>query len=261
VLGLVTGSQGEARAAIARIGENEHPAIKLGPGDTVIFSSRAIPGNEKAVGRVQNNLARLGVDVITDNEALVHVTGHPRRDELKQMYAWLKPELAVPMHGEVRHLKAHAKLAREQGVKETITPLNGEIVRLAPGAAQIIDELPVGRLYRDGQLIIPGGEGPVRERRKLAHVGIVALAFALGRKGELIGEPEVAIDGVPWETADGEEMEDVILDAFEGTLKSIPPARRRDIEMVREAIRRSVRNSVDQVWGKKPIVKVLITGG
>jgi len=261
VLALCTGSQGEARAALARIGEDEHPSMRLDAGDMVIFSSRAIPGNEKAIGRVQNNLARLGCEVITDNEALVHVTGHPRRDELKQMYGWLKPRVAIPMHGEVRHLKEHARIAKSVGVAETVTPLNGEIVKIAPGPAQIIDEAPVGRLYRDGNLVVPGGDGPVRERRKLSFVGFVAVAFALGRKGEVIGEPEVAIDGVPAETAEGDEMEDVVLDALEGTLKSIPHQRRKDIEMVREAVRRSVRSAVDQAWGKKTVVKVLITGG
>ncbi|HRD78504.1 MAG TPA: ribonuclease J, partial [Hyphomicrobiaceae bacterium] len=174
-LALVTGSQGEHRAAIARIAQGEHPAISFGAGDLVIFSSRTIPGNEKVVGRVQNALARLGCEIVTDAEKLVHVTGHPRREELRQMYAWTKPRIAVPMHGEMRHLKEHAKLAREAGVPDVFTPINGEVLRLAP-APRLIDEAPVGRIYRDGRMLIPAGDGPVKERRKLAEVGVVVVA-------------------------------------------------------------------------------------
>lgn len=254
---LCTGSQGEPRAAIARIAEEEHPSISMGRGDLVVFSSRTIPGNERAVGRVQNALARNGCDVLTDTEALVHVTGHPRRDELKQMYAWLKPKVAVPMHGEARHLKAHAKLAKEAGVPSVHPILNGEIIRLAPDTS-IIDDAPVGRLYRDGRIIVDGEEGPVRERRKLSFVGIVIVALALSRRGDVMGEPQIVIDGVPAETAEGAPMLDVVEKSVHGTLRSIPPQRRREVEMVREAVRRSVRGAINEVWGKKPIVKVMI---
>ena len=255
---LCTGSQGEPRAAMARIAEEEHPSISLSRGDLVIFSSRTIPGNERSVGRVQNALSRIGCDLLTDADALVHVTGHPRRDELRQMYRWIKPRITVPMHGEARHLKEQGRLAREMGVKEVFPVLNGEIVRLAPNAA-IIDDAPVGRLYRDGRLIVPSDEGPVRERRKLSFVGLVAVSVVLSRKGEVLGEPQVAIDGVPHETADGEPMEEVILDTIDGTLRSIPAPRRKESEMLREAVRRAVRSAVFQEWGKKPIVKVLMT--
>ncbi len=255
---LCTGSQGEPRAALSRVADSDHQAIKVSKGDTVIFSSRNIPGNEKAIGRVQNNLALLGCDVITDSEALVHVTGHPRRDELKQMYAWIKPEIAVPMHGEMRHLKAHAKMARELGVKMAVPAINGDLVLLAPGTPGIIDEVPCGRLFRDGKMIVPGVDGPVRERRMLSTVGVVAVSIVLSRKGELVCEPEAAIDGVPDETTDEHDMLDVILDAVEGTIASIPPAKRQDPERVREAVRRSVRAAVGDEWGKRPIAKVLV---
>ncbi len=259
-LALCTGSQGEPRAALARIGEGDHPEVSLEKGDLVIFSSRTIPGNEKPVARIQNALVRQGCDLVTDSDALVHVTGHPRREELKQMYAWIRPQIAIPMHGEARHLAEHAKLAAACGVKDTQTPTTGEMVRLAPGPSKIVDGIPVGRLYRDGRLIIGSGEGPVRDRKKLSIVGVVAVAFALGRKGELLGEPDCAVDGVPDENADGDLMEDIILDAVEGTIESIPPGRRKDVELVRDAVRRAVRAAVDRAWGKKPIVKVLITG-
>ncbi len=254
---LCTGSQGEPRAAMARIAEGEHPHIEMVGGDLVIFSSRTIPGNEKAVSRIQNALARIGVDIITGDEKLVHVTGHPRRDELRQMYGWLKPRVVIPMHGEARHLRENARLAREAGVKQVHILIDGEVVKLAPGQSAVVDEAPVGRLYRDGRLIVPSGEGPVRERRKLSFVGIVVVSLVLSRRGETLAEPQVVLDGVPKDTADGESMEEVVLTAVEGTLRSIPPARRRDVGMVEEAVRRSVRNTIDNAWGKKPIVKVM----
>jgi ribonuclease J len=256
---LCTGSQGEPRAAMARIAENEHPDISLDKGDLAIFSSRTIPGNEKAVGWIQNNLVRMGVELLTDGEALVHVTGHPRRDELRQLYAWLRPRIAVPMHGEARHLNAHADLARECGVAEVQVAYNGEMVRLAPGPVRIIDDAPVGRLFRDGRLIVPATDGPVRERRKLAVVGVIVVAFAMSRRGELVSEPLIALDGIPMEDADGEPMDEIALTAVEGTLRSIPRERRRDTEMVSEAVRRAVRGAVASAWGKKPIVKVLVS--
>jgi ribonuclease J len=258
VLCLCTGSQGEPRAALARIAEGSHPEISFSRGDLVIFSSRAIPGNELGIGKVQNNLARIGCQVITDNDALVHVTGHPRREELKQMYAWLKPRLAIPMHGEARHMEEHAKLAREAGVPETHVAYNGQMLRLLPRPAEVVDDVPVGRLYRDGKLIVPAGEGPVRERRRLGFAGIACVAIALDKDGELCADPELALDGIPLTTLDGRSMEDKVLDTVEGTMESIPKKRRKDDKMVADAVRRSVRAAIDQAWGKKPIVKVLV---
>lgn len=257
VVCLCTGSQGEPRAAMARLAENEHPDISLDRGDLVLFSSRTIPGNEKAVGWVQNSLVRMGVNVLTDSDALIHVTGHPRRDELRDLYGWLRPKILVPMHGEAIHLKAHGDLAREAGIGQVQVAYNGEVVRLAPGPARIVDDAPVGRLFRDGRLIVPSGDGPVRERRKLSYVGIVVVALTLSRKGALMADPVVALDGVPYEDEDGEPMDEIVLDAIEGTLRSIPPDRRRDRDMVSEAVRRAVRSAVADAWGKKTVVKVL----
>jgi ribonuclease J len=259
VLALCTGSQGEPRAALSRISDDDHPDVSFGPGDLVIFSSRTIPGNEKAVTRVLNNLALLGCEILTDAEALVHVTGHPRREELKQMYAWLRPRVAIPMHGEARHLREHARLAKAAGVPEVHTLMDGQMIRIAPGPSAVIDEAPIGRLFRDGRLIVPGDEGPVQERRRLSFVGLAAIAIALNRRGEVVGEPDVAIDGIPTETAAGKSMEGLVLDAVDGTLASIPQPKRRDPALVRDAVKRAVRAAVEQAWGKKPIIKVLIT--
>ncbi len=255
---LCTGSQGEPRAAMARMADNDHHDVSLAKGDLVIFSSRTIPGNEKSVGRIQNALTRMGCEVLTDQEALVHVTGHPRRDELKQMYEWIKPQVAVPMHGEARHIMAHAELARSCGVPVVVPAFNGEMVRLAPDPAQVFDDVPVGRLFRDGRLIVPSDTGPVRDRRKLAVVGIVMVAIAMTRKGEVLGDPEIELDGVPEFDADGDEMFDIVADAVDGTIDSMPARKLKEIKVVREAVRRSVRAAVYEVWGKKPITKVLI---
>lgn len=259
VVVLCTGSQGETRAAMARIAEDEHPDISLDKGDLVIFSSRTIPGNEKAVSRIQNGLARLGVDIVTDGEALVHVTGHPRRDELKDMYGWIRPKIAIPMHGEARHLREHAKLARACGVSETFTIVDGDVLKLWPGPAAVIDQAPVGRLYRDGNLIVPDAEGPVKSRRKLSFVGIAVVAMALSRRGEIIGEPGVVLEGIPAADRDGESMREIVLDAIDGTLRSIPPKRRGDHGMVQDAVLRAVRSAINEAWGKKPVVKVLVS--
>jgi ribonuclease J len=255
---LCTGSQGEPRAALARIAEDQHPAVELGKGDLVVFSSRTIPGNEREVGRIQNRLVDLGCDIVADGDALVHVTGHPRREELKEMYAWVRPRIAIPMHGEARHLSEHAKLARAAGVGEVLSVRNGEMVRLAPGKAQIIDEAPVGRLFRDGGLLVPAVDGPVRERRSLAFAGIVVVALVRSGRGEISPEAEIALDGVPTADAQGRPMRDIVRDAVEGTIVSIPRDRRKDGEMVREAVRRSVRSAVENAWGKRPIAKVLL---
>lgn len=259
VVVLCTGSQGEPRAAIARIAEDEHPDISLDKGDLVIFSSRTIPGNERAVSRVQNALARLGTEIVTDAEALVHVTGHPRRDELRDMYSWLRPKIAVPMHGEARHLREHAKLARACGAEQTFTIVDGEILKLWPEPVSVIDEAPVGRLYRDGNLIVPDVEGPVKARRKLSFVGIAVVAMALSRRGEILSEPGVVLEGIPAADRDGDSMREIVLDAIDGTLRSIPPKRRADHGMVQEAVQRAVRSAINEAWGKKPVVKVLLS--
>jgi ribonuclease J len=259
VVALCTGSQGEPRAAMSRIAADDHPDIELDYGDLVIFSSRTIPGNERAVSQIQNRLIDLGCELVTDADALVHVTGHPRCDELKEMYAAIRPRIAVPMHGEPRHLEAHRKLARSVGVKEVLSIRNGAMVRLAPGPAETIDHAPVGRLFRDGNLLVPTDEGPVRERRSLAYAGIVIVALARSGRGNVSPEAEIVLDGVPQADAEGRPMVEIVRRTLEGTLRSIPRDRQSDTEMVREAVRRAVRSAVDDAWGKRPVVKVLMT--
>lgn len=256
---LVTGSQGEMRAALSRVAADEHPAISLDRGDTVIYSSRTIPGNERSVLRVQNKLAEMGVEIITDAEKLVHVTGHPRRDELRELYGWVKPKFLVPMHGEPRHLLEHAKFAGQHGIKSVRRVRDGDMVRIAPDPGDLIDEVPIGRMYRDGKLIIGADEGSVRERRKLAMAGIVVVSLVVDKAGNVLSEPDAILDGIPFETADGTPFEDVVFDAVDSTVAGLSQKRKRNFDATADSIKRAVRSAIEQAWGKRTIVKVLIT--
>src|SRR5579871_755776 len=255
---LLTGSQGEPRAALARIAGDDHPDIELDHGDTLIFSSRTIPGNEKAVNRILNEMIRRGIKVITDRTDLVHVSGHPRRGELAALYQWLKPEVAVPVHGEALHLSEHAALARSEGIKEVVLCGDGDVLRLAPAPAAVIDEVPSGRLYRDGLLLIEAEARTVVERKRLGFSGVVSVALALGSRGEIASEPNVELSGLPEFAHGGKTMENVVLDAIEDALQSLPKPRRRDPDAIEEAIIRSVRGQVSAVWGKKPVCHVIV---
>src|ERR1043165_5284536 len=195
VVALCTGSQGEPRAALARIAEDQHPEVTFNKGDVVIFSSRTIPGNEKAVGRVINGLVRQGIEVITDRTHLVHVSGHPRRAEMEVLQRWVRPRIAIPVHGEALHLSEHAKLARAAGVPQVVLCGDGDLVRLAP-EAQVIDEVPAARLYKDGALLISAEERTVADRRRLSFSGIVVVALALSDKGALLADPDVELIGI-----------------------------------------------------------------
>ncbi|MFT0893294.1 ribonuclease J [Pseudochelatococcus sp. G4_1912] len=256
VVALLTGSQGEQRAAMARVAADTHPDISLSPGDRVIFSSRAIPGNEKPIGNIINNLIRRGVEVITDRDALVHVSGHPRRGELEQMYGWVRPQIVLPVHGEPLHLSAHRDFARKQGVKTILKAEDGEMVRFAPGDATVIDEVPVGRMYQDGDLLISAAERTIPERRKLAFAGVVSVGIALSDKGDLAGDLSIGTTGLPSMTIDGDEFEEVIGETVIDLLASLPKARKRDPDAVVNAVERAVRAEVQRKWGKKPICHV-----
>ena len=183
VLYLCTGSQGETRAALARIASGDHPNVSLGPGDTVIFSSRIIPGNELPIFDVQNKLAALGVEVLTERDHFVHVSGHPAREELAQMYRWVRPRIAVPVHGEIRHMTEHARLARSLQVPEAVVIGNGQMLRLAPGRAEIIDETPSGRIYLDGRVLVDESHDHMRERRAMSFAGVISVTLALDERG------------------------------------------------------------------------------
>ena len=258
VLALATGSQGEPRAALARIAQDEHPQARVASGDTVIFSSRTIPGNEKPVGRIINGLVTQGVEVITDRTRLVHVSGHPRRAELAKMYAWLRPKIAVPAHGEPLHLTEHVAFAKAQGVRQVVRAFNGDVVRLVDGDAGVVDQVAHGQRFKDGSILLASGEECVGERRKLAFAGVVSIALALSPKGGMVGDPDVMIAGLPVRTRDGAAIDALIDTAIFETFEGLPPGKRRDADFVSGAIERAVRNAVNGVWGKKPVVHVLV---
>lgn len=255
VVALCTGSQGEPRAALARIAGDQHPDVTLSKGDLVIMSARAIPGNEKTIGRVINGLVEQGIEVITDRTHLVHVSGHPRRDEVMELIGWVKPAMVVPVHGEAVHLAAHAAIAREAGVKTVIQCRNGDLVRLAPSAG-VIDELPAGRLYKDGHLLVEAQARTVADRRRLAFAGFVSVALAITEKGELADDPAVELVGIPEKAQDGSAMSELVYDAVLDTLNGLPRARRRDPDSVAESVRRSIRSVLSSQWGKKPACHV-----
>jgi ribonuclease J len=251
VLIVATGGQGEERAALARVANGQHP-ISLVQGDSVVFSSKQIPGNEVAIGKIQNQLAAKGVIMITDRQAHVHVSGHPGRPELLQMFRWMKPEILMPVHGEMRHLMEHARLGLSEGVPRALVQTNGDIVRLAPGAPTKIGNAPVGRLVLDGDVILPGDGQTINERRKLALNGQISVAVAIGSRG-LIGTPQVRIQGIPVE-----EDREPFLEETVGAVIAATKQGGRDRDKLRESIRLATRKVATRWTGKKPNVDVLL---
>jgi ribonuclease J len=255
VVALCTGSQGEPRAALARIAEDQHPEVTLSKGDRVIYSARTIPGNEKAVGRVINGLIDQGIEVITDRTHLVHVSGHPRRAEVEELLGWVKPRIVVPVHGEALHLSEHAALARRCGVKEVLRCRNGDLVRLSPDA-RLIDEVPSGRIYKDGWLLVEAEARTVADRRRMSFAGAVSVALALTAKGEMVDDPSLDLIGIPERDREDALMYEIAYDAVLSTFESLPRGKRRDLDTVAEAIRRGVRGAINERWGKKPMCHV-----
>ena len=256
VVALCTGSQGEPRAALARIADESHPEITFTRGDRVIFSSRTIPGNEKPVNRIINGLVRQGIEVVTDRNELVHVSGHPRQAELEDMYRWVRPQIAVPVHGEALHLHEHAKLVRRLGVKQVIECQDGDLVRLAPGRAEIIDEVPSARLYKDGRVLVEAEARTVPERRRLAFAGVISVALVVTTEGELAADPELRLSGIPERDAEGKPMAEVAYAAVVDTFRSLPRPHRRDAGALAQSLGRAVRATLAAHWNKKPICHV-----
>ncbi|RIK88370.1 MAG: MBL fold metallo-hydrolase [Hyphomicrobiales bacterium] len=256
---LCTGSQGEPRAALAKLARDEMKNVALSPGDTVVYSSRVIPGNEKAILETKNLLIEQGIKIVEDGDALVHVSGHPRRNELRQMYKWTRPRILVPVHGEAAHLVAHGLLGQASGIPQVGHVRNGDVLRLAPGAAEIVDQVPFGRLYKDGRLVGTDEEMGIRDRRKLSYVGHVAVNVVLDDRHELAGDPDLVSIGTAAANARGVPLEDLMLDAAIGAVESIPRVRRKDLDLVAESVRRAVRAAANEAWGKKPLVTVFVT--
>lgn len=252
VLIIATGGQGEPRAALSRVAEGTHP-ISLDAGDAVVFSSKQIPGNETAIGRIQNLLAAKGVEMITERQAHVHVSGHPGRPELEQMYEWIRPELLVPVHGEMRHMMEQARFGLAQGIPQAIVQSDGDIVRLLPGAAKKVGHATVGRLMLDGDVILPSDGSTINERRKLALNGQISVAVAIGADGRALGRPQVKLQGVPVE----DERQAFVDDAVDAAAQAVKGGR-RGVDRTREDVRLAVRKVATRWTGKKPIVDVLL---
>ncbi len=249
---IATGGQGEPRAALARMADDNHP-IKLQEGDSVIFSSKQIPGNELAIGRIMNQLAAKGVLTVTEKQAHIHVSGHPGQPELAVLYDWLRPKLLVPVHGEIRHMHEQARFALAHGVPAALTQTNGDLIRLAPGKAKRIDRVRSGRLALDGNVLLPADGETINDRRRLGLYGMISVAVSLS-KGRA-RDADVRYRGVPVEDDRDDfigEMSTAALDAANDG-----PA---DREKLREAIRLAVRRVATQWTGKKPMVDVLILG-
>lgn len=255
---ILTGSQGEDRAALAKIGRQEHRYISFAAGDTVIFSSRTIPGNEKPIIEVKNNLVEQGVEIIEDGETLVHVSGHPRRHELKKMYNWTRPQVLIPVHGEAAHLNAHARLAGDHGIPQVLPIRNGDLVRLAPGVAEVIDQVPFGRIYKDGNIIGSEEGVGVKMRRKLSYAGHIVASIVLDRSGEMADDLDVATIGLPEVTNEGDYFDNALYNAAMSALSGIPKKRRKDDNLVRDAVSRAMRSEARNLWGKKPLTTVFI---
>jgi len=254
ILMICTGSQGEPRAALARIAREDHPNVTLETGDVVIFSSRIIPGNEKAINRLQNALVRLGVEIVTEEDHFVHVSGHPARDELVRMYQMIRPRVAIPVHGEARHLIAHANLAEECQVQQPLIIQNGDMVRLTSNGAAIVDEVPVGRLASDGKGLLPLGGVALKDRRRITLNGSAVATLVLDRQGRLAAPPAVSLIGLVEEAA-AIAAAPSFRDAVEHAVEALPAATRRD-DVVRDAVRRALRRVINDRFGKRPLIEI-----
>jgi ribonuclease J len=253
ILLICTGSQGEPRSALSRIAREDHPNVDLEAGDVVIFSSRIIPGNEKAIGRLQNALARRGIEIVTEEDHFVHVSGHPARDELVRMYQLVRPQIAIPVHGESRHLIAHARLADACQVPQPLVIENGEMVRLAGGRAAVVGEVPVGRLASDGKVLLPVAGAALRERRRVLANGGAVATLVLDRKGRLAAPPEVSTIGLV------EKAADIVPDLREAAARAVaelPAAAARDDVAVREVTRRALRTTIGERLGNRPLIEI-----
>ncbi|HSK39236.1 MAG TPA: ribonuclease J [Arenibaculum sp.] len=255
VVMIATGSQGEPRSALSRIAAGDHPEVVLEEGDVAIFSSREIPGNERAIGRVQNLLVKLGVEVVTADDEPVHVSGHPARDELVRMYQWVRPRLSVPIHGEERHLQAHADLARDCQVPQAMVPSNGRIIRLAPGPAETVGHVKAGRLVIDGKRIVPLDAGAMRSRHRMMYNGAAVATVVLDRGGKLMMAPQIAVMGL----LDHPEQDESLLEvsgAVRRAVEDLPLQARSDDHAVKQTVRIAVRRSFNATQGKKPLTEV-----
>ncbi len=256
VLYMLTGSQGEPNAALSRIADRNHPAVRLEAGDTVIFSSKIIPGNERTIFDLINRLTRLEVETVTENESFVHVSGHPNREELERMYRLVRPKIAIPVHGEVRHLKEHAELARSFEVPSVVRVENGSLVRLSPGEAAIVEKVEHGRLAWTGERTVPVNGAVVRERRHMMSQGVAFVTLVVDHEGDLVTDPAVTLLGLR-EEDDPESDEELSLDVADAFEDLTPSGRMKD-EAVITAVRRTLKPALGTTGNRRPMIKVQV---
>ena len=247
VLIIATGGQGEPRAALARVADKNHP-IELVSGDVVLFSSRQIPGNELAIGAVQNKLAERGITMVTDRQSMIHVSGHPGRPELEALYGWLRPDVLVPVHGEMRHMQEQARLGTASGIPDAVVQKNGDIVRLAPGKPERIAQVRAGRLLLDGDIISPADGDAIVMRRRLMHEGVIVVAL----DAEL--NPRLESLGLPLD----EDYADFEAEAVADIRKAIGKLKTRDPQAIHEATRLAARRAAQRWSGKRPQTRVIL---
>lgn len=255
ILIICTGSQGEPRAALARIAHGTHGNISMSKGDVVIYSSRTIPGNERSIGRIQNELAKKGIEIVTSREEHIHVSGHPARDELKELFRHVRPQIAIPVHGEFRHLQAHAQLAEECGVPRSFVIENGHMIKLGPGEASVIDEVPVGRLAWEGRRAVPFGSEVLQSRKRALFNGSVVCSLAVNKKGEILGEPIVSTEGLL--DPDGDDaLWDDLFETIYDAVESLSTKDARDDDLLEEHVRVNVRRWFRGKFGKRAVTNI-----
>jgi ribonuclease J len=258
---ICTGTQGEPRAAMAKIAAGTHESVTLEKGDTVVYSSRQIPGNEPAIARVQDALIRRRINLITDEDAPVHVSGHPSRDEMVEMYGLVKPRIAIPVHGTARHLVAHAELAEACQVRQTLLPDNGTVIRLAgkggDSEAAIIDNVKTGALTHEKGKILEIQSDMMRARRRMLWNGVVTASLVMNRDGGLCAVPAVSQTGISDESAAADYVASASL-AIEDALAGMGRAARRDDTNVEEIAGQALRRVARSMFGLRPIAHVHI---
>jgi ribonuclease J len=255
ILLICTGSQGEPRAALMRIAQGNHPNIALDEGDVVIFSSRIIPGNEKAIGRLQNALVRLGIEIVTEQDHFVHVSGHPARAELARMYQMVRPLVALPVHGEARHLAAHAELAMECQVHDALIIENGDVVRLDARGATIAGQVPSGRIASDGKRLVPLDGAVLQQRKRVANQGGVVATVIMDRTGGLAVPPQISLIGLA-EKDEAEEVSASLRDKVAAAVDSLPRPLKADDDSVRDAANRALRRAINERFGKRALIDI-----
>jgi ribonuclease J len=253
---LCTGSQGEQRAALARIANGTHPDLHLEKDDNVIFSSRIIPGNEKRLYKIFNDFSKSEINVLSEENSMIHVSGHPAREDLKKMYNWVKPKILIPVHGEQRHMAEHINFAKEMGVKFPIKVSNGEIIRLAPGEPQVVDKVTSGRVYLDGKVLIDNDSPVLKERRNMAANGYMEITVLISKNGQIKNNPIITLKGIPFIEEDASEIEYDLEDVVMDTCKSFNLNNSKQEKNLIDTLKGNCRKIINDKSGKKPFVNI-----